>query len=298
MKFLIVILLFLFAQSVSAQMIGNLLSPRQPVSSLSSQHHFFQDFSQYQVSASQNLYSNNLQRLSFSGTWEEVAFEDPHTPRLQKAEAGLNYTLKHTETSESSLGIMYGSASDDIFSSSDVSTLSINLLHKRSPKWYFLVNYSNNRSFLNNIPIPSFLYVHTLSRERTIVFGVPFFFLRSNINESLSLQYSSLMPYIHRLSLQYRPSFLFSFSLEANQLVETFIPKIRENKDERYYLLKRQVLASINFHLKRSLSAKLQFGHQFDSRFFMSEGFRDNRSMTRKLDDNFFTSLSFQLQTF
>ena len=44
--------------------------------------------------------------------------------------------------------------------------MSLNYIRKVSTNWYGLVNYSNNRTFFNNIPIPGFIYVQELTRDR------------------------------------------------------------------------------------------------------------------------------------
>src|SRR5690606_26064877 len=72
-----------------------------------------------------------------------------------------------------SAAVSFGSASDEPFKNGRDSTLGANFLKKFNRRWFGILNYSNNRSFLNNIPLPGFIYVKEMSQERSLILGFP-----------------------------------------------------------------------------------------------------------------------------
>jgi hypothetical protein len=124
--------------------------------------------------------------------------------RLYESEYGLSYRHYENESKFWGATASFGSASDRPFAAKENTTLSATLLYSNSidpvSRWVWLLNYSNNRSFANEIPLPGFAYIYRPSKELFTVIGFPFAFLRYQINETWNTQIF-LGPYVYKLEL-------------------------------------------------------------------------------------------------
>lgn len=98
--------------------------------------------------------------------------------RLSEAAAGFGYSQKNHDQTRFSLSTTFGSASDKLFSDSRDSNIEATGSYALAPKdqgqFILLLNYSNNRTFLNNVPIPFFAYIHRYSKKLILTAGLPF----------------------------------------------------------------------------------------------------------------------------
>lgn len=122
------------------------------------------------------------QRLGHFGLSDRVQIPNggPAVPRsLWSEETGARYRRQMEGGRSWGAGASVGSDSDDPFRSIHETTLLV-LLDMKVPSgernaWMFFLNYSNNRYFLNNIPIPGVGYeFQTESRKLRGVVGLPF----------------------------------------------------------------------------------------------------------------------------
>src|SRR5690606_8970904 len=106
-------------------------------------------------------------------------------------------------------------------------------------RWFGALNYSNNRTFAKNIPLPGFFYVHTMTREKILIFGLPFAFIKVPIGTLFSFQYLGFLPWRHgaKLTLEREGAKPYIF-LEQNP--ESFLPYGRANEDDRFYWVRRE----------------------------------------------------------
>jgi hypothetical protein len=138
------------------------------------------------------LYQNQKNQYHFNWRWQHLhlgtdrtlADGSPIPNELYRSQFSLAW--KHHDDAESFWGLhaSYGSASDHLFDSNQTSTLSITGFYSTSKdptaRWVWFVNYSNNRVFLNNLPIPGFAYVYRPSEDFFGIFGLPFAFIKKN----------------------------------------------------------------------------------------------------------------------
>src|SRR5690606_12799452 len=120
------------------------------------------------------------------------------------------------------MSLSYGSASDRPFKNNRDNTLGANFIKKFNSNWFALVNYSNNRNFLNNIPIPGFFYIKEMSREQTLVFGIPFIFWMKPISDNWSFRYLGLLPWTHRLKILYTKFAMISPYVSLEQSPQSY----------------------------------------------------------------------------
>ncbi len=298
---LIIVQLFLYLpMTLYSQDFSSLFSGRVPLISLNT--HYHKQSNQEETSARANLgvFRGASSQVNLSARFQELDLdlsENKTLPsRYRQIDAGIAYTQSSDPKNFWTLSAQYGSASDKPFENSDVSTLSLNYVYRFSPNWIFLANYSNNRSFLNNIPLPSIVYVHTLSRERTILLGVPFLLIRTPISEKFGLSYTTLMPYTHKLSLTHQTSPFIQTSINLEQSLQTYLKYQRENSKDQIYFVRRSAYLSFQSGLSRNIRLAANLGHAFGQRLFEAESFgSSSKSGKEKLKDGAFAKVDLNI---
>ncbi len=197
----------------------------------------------------------------------------------------IGFAFTHQLGGERSWGLTssFGSASDKPFSSGQVDTINANGTYAFSEsersRWMLFLNYSNNRGFLNNIPLPGFAYIYTPSKAFTGVFGVPFAMLNWRIdNSDWSLNAMLFFPRFGKLEAVYskwRPLSLFA-ALEATE--QSFLRLNRTYVDNRLVYLESRSLIGARSPLSKTLLAELSGGYAFARSFYEADKFSDRNS--------------------
>lgn len=99
---------------------------------------------------------------------------------LYEAQYGARWSYKDAESNTWGASASVGSASNKPFEGDDVTIVNALVTKKinadENSSWVYLLAYSNNRSFLNNIPLPGFAYIFMdPSKARGGAIGIPFF---------------------------------------------------------------------------------------------------------------------------
>ena len=115
--------------------------------------------------------------------------------KLWDMQAGANYSRQLGDRRGWGVGGGVGSASDVPFHSIHETDLSLaaryELPSRERNSWILLLNYSNNRTFLNNVPLPGFAYViREPDKGLTAVIGFPFALVRYKPDENWTLSAS------------------------------------------------------------------------------------------------------------
>ena len=193
----------------------------------------------------------------------------------------------------SGISLSVGSASDRPFASIDETVVTTNL-SVRVPAggrnaWLFLVNFSNNREFLNYIPIPGVGYWYEPNNRVQAMIGIPFVFLRVKPYENLSFDLFYLpINTVHagatlRVS---RPVQLYTAFDWATQ--RYFLADRQEQKDRLFYYEKR-ISAGIRIHVADPVTLDLSGGYAFDRFYFEGENYSDTgRNRVDLADGPFF----------
>lgn len=283
-----------------AQNMASLLSPHAPNSQFSLDGALYQDQREAGVFVDQKIFKNEKQRISLSSRYRELRID--HNNVLPKSyetfEGGLQYTRYLEDKKFWSVQTRIGSESDKIFANKEVNTLTANFLYRASPKWLFLANYSNNRSFLNNIPLPSVMYIHTMSREKVVLLGLPFLFIKSPLGNNFSYSLSSFIPYNHNLVVHYQAHRFIELGLGIKQNIQTFMRSDRENRDDRVYLRRRSVFLEVKSGLSRKAEIHFKTGHAFGMQLSESESYSDSDRVLTELEDGFFAQIQLDYRLF
>lgn len=134
-----------------------------------------------------SLYKTDNSKIFFMGNANQVdlgenfligAQQTPVKSKLLDTSAGFGYSHKNENKTRYSFSSSFGSSSDKFLKSTRDSTIealaSYAMVPTEKGQFILLVQYSNNRSFLNNIPIPLLVYVHRYSERFILTAGLPF----------------------------------------------------------------------------------------------------------------------------
>lgn len=197
---------------------------------------------------------------------------------LYEIQAGLSYSHQFSERKIGSVSGSFGSASDQPFKNSSVDTVSATALYtfpgSETESWLLLLNYSNNRPILNNIPLPGFAYIYTPSKNFRGTFGVPFASLFWRFAESWSLTLFTVVPWVAKTQIGYSlmgPVQIFS-GIDFSQM--TYLLYGRKDSDERLYYDEKKVFLGIRSPLSRILFAELETGYAFGRRVFSATSYK------------------------
>ncbi len=232
-------------------------------------------------------------RFGVSGRYFELKNNFKNIPQFYNLSVGGSY--KYYLENERTLGLTasFGSASDKLFKDSRDSNITANVIYRKSEKWIFVTNYSNNRAFLNNIPLPGFVYIYHQSREKTILFGLPFAFIQMPILDGkLSIRYLGFLPYNHKLRLLYNDLSYFKPFVAMEQGPLVFFDSSRVNDRERTFWFERRASLGIEKSYGPFLKVDLQVGRAFDREYYQARSISREHSNVQRIDDATFVSIN------
>ncbi|MFI5346451.1 MAG: hypothetical protein ACHQ51_08760 [Elusimicrobiota bacterium] len=203
--------------------------------------------------------------------------------KLWNVQAGANYSRRLGDRRGWGVGAGAGSASDVLFHSIHETDLSLaaryELPSRERNSWVLLLNYSNNRTFLNNVPLPGFAYVmRDPDRGLTAVVGFPFALARWKPDENWSLSASVFggSSYNLEAARRVRPATLYA---RLQREPQQWLRAGRADNAARLIYDEKDVRAGVRAPLGAGLSLDASAGWSFDRRF--SEARDANRSALR-----------------
>lgn len=217
---------------------------------------------------------------SLGGSELSVRPAQSNLSELYDVKLGLSYTKALPNDRLWAVSTRYGSASDRPFADSSVSTLGFtgfySFSNDETSRWLLLVDYSNNRPILNNIPLPGFAYFYNPSKEFRGVFGAPFASINWSFTEKWSLDLFTIVPWVLKGSFSYKLNeYARAYTgLDFSQM--TFYIHGRENKKERLFYDEKRLFVGIKSPLSKSIFADLEAGHAFDRAVFSAENYKFN----------------------
>lgn len=215
---------------------------------------------------------------------------------LYEAKVGATYNYQLTENKSYSLALSYGSKSDQLFKNSSVNTLSLNAAYsfKSSERghWLLLLNYSNNRPFLNNIPLPFFAYSYTYSKDFRGTFGAPFASIFWRFKPKWSLTLFTIAPWILKAQVGYSIAGPIQAYLGVDISQQSFFEYGRSNLDERIFYEEKTLFIGFRSPITKNLFASLEFGNSFDRTFFFAEDYSTSPDDPVSLDSSLYSYLS------
>lgn len=197
------------------------------------------------------------------------------TPNLYKIQIGGAYTHLYEGRKLLSLSASYGSASDKPFKDSTVNTIDSTALYSfsNSPtsNWLLILNYSNNRPFLNNIPLPGFAYTYMPSKTFRGTFGAPFASIFWQFEDRWSVTSFVVVPWVMKTSIAYdlAPKKQIFVGADFNQM--TYFQYGRANLKDRIFYDEKKAFFGFRSPLGEVLSLEIETGYAFDRSLFTAK---------------------------
>lgn len=199
---------------------------------------------------------------------------------------GLGFRKNYEDKRALVAAVNYGSASDRPFDDSRNTAIGVNVAYAFAPneksQWIVFVSYSNNRVFLNNIPLPSFAYIYRPSKRLSFTFGMPFVFA-NYINFPKNTFNFFLVPgnlgYDWGVSLVGPLQFYNSFFYQ----VKSFMHYNRLRDEDRLFLEDKTLEIGLRSPVAKWLFLSFGAGLSFDRYFYEGEGIFDEIGQKQKL---------------
>lgn len=168
-----------------------------------------------------------------------------------------------------------GSASDRPFDSLDETSLMLNAFYKlaRNPAsaWMLMLNYSNRRSFLPNIPLPGAAYVYNPDRRTVIIAGMPFFLARYPLTARSEISARYFVPDQIKIESNTRLADNLELLAGVERDEESYFLAGRANREDRLYYEETRLYAGFGWRPESSRRIELTLGYALDRRFYQGE---------------------------
>lgn len=189
-----------------------------------------------------------------------------------------------------------GSASDRPFEGMDETTVQatgfLRMPHKETNAWFFFISYSNNREFLNHVPLPGCAYWYAPSRRFFVILGVPFVTLTMRPTDDTSLSISYLAIHTVRGSAKYqilKKLGLFAKFAWTNQ---SYYRADRLHHDDRLFYYEKRISTGVTIKLPREFMVEMTGGYSFDRFYFEAEDYNERNRNRLDVEDGSFFSLN------
>ena len=209
-----------------------------------------------------------------------------------KLEGSVSYRRIAEDKKFWSTSLSFGSASDKPFRNGRDATIGANFLKQFNSRWFGILNYSNNRPFLNNIPIPGFFYVKEMTQERAMVIGFPIFYWMTPINENWSFRYFGVLPFTHRAKILYTKWKFIKPYIGYEQSPDMFLRHDRDNRRDRFFWFERKLAAGVEGGLSRQIRYDLSGGWAFDREFFEAKNYTEKKKNQFHVENGYFIGLN------
>ncbi|MGZ3771754.1 MAG: hypothetical protein ACXWRG_18905 [Bdellovibrio sp.] len=245
------------------------------------------------------LYKTDQDAINLKLTGEQFSIRPPHVTYsdLYDLRLSLGYTKTIDENRLWSVSGRYGSASDKPFSESSVSTFGMTAFYsfpsEAGPhRWLLLVDYSNNRPILNNLPLPGFAYFYQPSKEFRAIFGAPFASINWQFSENWGMEFFTLVPWIFKGSVSYKVTDFANLYGGMDFSQATYYIAGRSNYKDRLFYDEKKVFVGLKSPLSQTTVAELELGHSFDRSLFVAENYKTRPDDALDIGNAFYVKVS------
>lgn len=246
------------------------------------------------VGANQKVYDQGKNLVTLGGKWQklDLTAQSKALNDFYNIQGSVGYRRMYDDNRFGFVSLSYGSASDRPFKSSRDNTLSANYIHKFNERWFGVANYSNNRTFLNNVPLPGFFYVKEMTKEKALIFGFPIVYWMTPLSNNWSFRYLGILPWTHRAKLLYTKYKFFLPYIGYEQAPQTYFRDDRESKRDRFFWFERRVGLGVEGGFPRGFRYDLFSGLAFDRQFFEARNFSEKKNFVIDLEKAPFVQLN------
>jgi hypothetical protein len=239
------------------------------------------DRNAFSASVSYTLFHTEI---SASTTPPPISFSnDLHDIRM-----GVGYLHKFDKGRRMGIDIGLGSASDEPFRTYDEMTINSNAAYafpSGKNEWLFVLNFSNNRSFLNYIPLPGVVYRYRVSPRFTALLGMPVLGLFASPVDKLLLNVFILAP----VRAKAQATYFFLGPIRAFATInwgqQRFFRSNRTEKRDLFFYDDVRVDAGVVSPLGKGFSLEIAAGYAFFRSIFEGKSYFRRSSETFDLDE-------------
>ncbi|MBX3033245.1 MAG: hypothetical protein KF865_04910 [Bdellovibrionaceae bacterium] len=190
---------------------------------------------------------------------------------LGSAELGLGWQRRSSPQRRLSVVGALGSTGRSLLSNRNAVEVSFNVLSENKVDdegtWIYFLNYSNNRTLLNNVPLPGFAYV--LKRDSTVyVMGVPFIFFFKHSGRWL--MNAALSPFFVGSEVTYIWGWP-QFFAGLGWMPRSYQNLVTDDAEDRLFYEKKEGTLGLRLPFGKQKSASLAYVHNFDRKFYLGE---------------------------
>ncbi len=182
-----------------------------------------------------------------------------------------------------------GSPSDEPFDSYDETELQFNgflrIPHVDNNYWVFVLNWSNNREFINNVPIPGIGYWYQPSKDLFIMAGIPFAAVRWVPVNDVTVRAS----YLPVRNIDAEIAYSVTDDIEVFGAFEwdneRFLIADRADDDDRLFYYEKNLEAGLRYKFSETASVQIGGGYSFDRFYFFGEDYDDRDEDRLDIED-------------
>lgn len=247
------------------------------------------------VGVSQKVYEHEKHSVILGGKWQKLDFSPPEDSMRDyyNIQGSVGYKRLTESNRFWSVSGSYGSASDKPFQNGRDGTISLNYLQQFSNNWFGVLNYSNNRTFLNNVPLPGFFYVKEMTHERALIFGFPIIYWMRPVGHHWTFRYFGILPWAHRLRLSFNKWKILRPYFGYEESPQSYFRHDREKRRDRVFWFDRRISLGAEILLK-GIRLDISGGYAFDRQLYEARNFQEKKNFLFNLENGYFAGLSFR----
>ncbi len=161
--------------------------------------------------------------------------------------------------------------------------------------WYYFLDISNNREFLNNIPLPGLGYFQQHSQSLQTMLGAPISSLRWTPCEKLTVEAMYLWLRTIHAKVTYQLSKHLKIYSGFDWLNQRYLRAGRGNNDDRLFYYEKRIVAGIDLALSENIHLDINGGYSFDRFFFEGSDYSDRDKNRISLTDGPFAAITTHL---
>lgn len=224
--------------------------------------------------------------------------DSPLPENLTEIKTGHQFISTLDDQRRWGVNTQVGSASDEPFHNWSVTEVSVTAFYSKDTtetnNWVYLLNYSNQRSFLPHIPLPGFMYIYNNKKGLMLLAGVPVVGFNYRATPKFMITLFSVIPWTHNFKLTYflsgRETQLYTeykISPESYKLIDY------EDSEDRVIMDDHKAIAGIKFPLFGNLSMDVHGGYSMNRKIYQAERPGASTDWEEHLEDQAFFNAQF-----
>jgi hypothetical protein len=244
--------------------------------------------------------------LSFAGQTTQT---DPTIPLptgvsvpegLYNFQMGITYARHSPDPAQRSrfwaINGTFGSASDKPFAQAANNTVAGSLFYglpeQSNGRWLLLLNYSNNRTFLNNIPLPGFAYTYSPQPMTRITLGLPFAFVWWKPSREWTYTVFVVAPWFYNLGAEYELNAHLKFFSNLGLFQKPFLRDQRLDREDRLTFVEKKAVLGIKLPFAQVFEAQLSGGYTFGRIWYEAQRYSDRKDNMTSLESGWLGALA------